>query len=182
MKNVSCPFPHIQLPLKGQNVCFPSLIATLLATCTYAMHMSSPSTCKCALIVNILLHMYHSLREDDNLDTTNEEEDKHGASHVAPKASVHLLGILQCWRKRKGKLYRGTGSSVGNSEALPAKGRHLSLQLRFLESEQEAFDMILAQLVNASSINGTTQKLIHLIFRIQGFLCTSAAGEEIPGW
>ena len=62
----------------------------------------SVSTCACAhayfhreYLVTILLHTCHSLWEDDNLDAANEAEDKHGASHIASKAGVHFLGILQ---------------------------------------------------------------------------------------
>lgn len=51
--------------------------------------------------------MCHSLWEDDNLDTANEAEDEHSASHVASKAGVHFLGILQGGREREKKLPNG---------------------------------------------------------------------------
>lgn len=57
-------------------------------------------------MTNVLLHMCHSLREDDNLDAANEAEDKDGASHIAAKAGIHLFGILQGGRRREKRSYQ----------------------------------------------------------------------------
>ena len=53
---------------------------------------------------------------------------------------------------------------------------HLPLQFRALEGEQEAPDVVLAQLVDAARVDGAAQELVHLVLGVEGLLGTAAAG------
>lgn len=52
---------------------------------------------------------------------------------------------------------------------------NLFLQARSLEGEQELFNVVLPELVNAASVNGSPQEFIHLILGVHGLLNTAAA-------
>ena len=53
---------------------------------------------------------------------------------------------------------------------------HLPLQFGALEGEQEAPDVVLAQLVDAARVDGAAQELVHLVLGVEGLLGTAAAG------
>lgn len=112
----------------------------------------------------------YALREDDDLDEADEAEDEQGAGHIAPEPVIHLLGVLWGqWGSLPGPSCRG-GHPAGWG------GTYLPLQLRRLEGEQEALDVILAQLVDAARIDGAAQELVHLVLRVQGLLRAAAGG------
>lgn len=50
---------------------------------------------------------------------------------------------------------------------------YLLLQIRLTEGQQEFLDVFRAQTVNAASVNGTAQKLVHFVLRVQVFLSIS---------
>lgn len=54
---------------------------------------------------------------------------------------------------------------------------NLFLQAGRLESEQELLNVVFSQLVDAPSVDGSPQKLIHLILGVHGLL--NATAEEI---
>lgn len=54
---------------------------------------------------------------------------------------------------------------------------NLFLQDGCLKPEQELFDVVLAQLIDAARIDGTSQKLVHLILWVKGLLSISATNR-----
>lgn len=54
---------------------------------------------------------------------------------------------------------------------------NLFLQAGRLEGEQELLDVVFSQLVDAPSVDGSPQKLVHLILGVHGLL--NATAEEI---
>lgn len=51
----------------------------------------------------------------------------------------------------------------------------LLLQAGGLEGEEELLHVVFAELVDTASINGTAQKLVHLVLGVQRLLSTTAA-------
>lgn len=54
----------------------------------------------------------------------------------------------------------------------------LSLQVGLSEGEQELLDVLRAQTVDAASVDGPAQELVHLVLRVQVFLCVPE--NEMP--
>lgn len=50
---------------------------------------------------------------------------------------------------------------------------NLFLQVRLPEGEQELLDVFRTQTVDAARVDGPAQKLVHLILRVEVFLCVS---------
>lgn len=67
-----------------------------------------------------------------------------------------------------GEIWTGSWNSASDFES------DLFLQAGGLEGEQELLHVVFAELVNTASINGTSQKLIHLVLRVQRLLSTTA--------
>lgn len=59
----------------------------------------------------------------------------------------------------------------------PGLSRNLFLQAGRLEGEQELLNVVFSQLVDAPSVDGSPQKLVHLVLGVHGLL--NAAAEEI---
>lgn len=55
----------------------------------------------------------------------------------------------------------------------------LSLQVGLSEGEQELLDVLRAQTVDAASVDGPAQELVHLVLRVQVFL--RVPENEMPG-
>lgn len=53
----------------------------------------------------------------------------------------------------------------------------LFLQLGRLEGEQELLDVVPPQLVDAASVDGSSQELVHLVLRVQGLLGATAGDK-----
>lgn len=60
---------------------------------------------------------------------------------------------------------------------------NLLLEILSLEGKQEPAHVVLTQLVDASGIDGSAQKLVHLILRVQSILGTPAGNgmQVLPG-
>lgn len=67
-----------------------------------------------------------------------------------------------------GEIWTGSWNSASDFES------DLFLQAGGLEGEQELLHVVFAELVNTASINGTSQKLIHLVLRVQRLLSSTA--------